>query len=193
MTRCAVVVGLCGGLCAGLWPAAAAAQVPVPENYGQAMDWYGRAAEAGNGRAQFYLGVMMETGVRGAPDVSAAAGWYAKAAEGGSAEAQYNLALMAERGVGMARDAARAARLFEKAADGGLARAALGLSALYAKGEGVERDSVRALMWLEVSLAGGLGGFDGFRESLAAGMRAADIEKAKAMARRHLGGTAGGG
>ncbi len=76
MTRFAVVVGLCGGLCT----AAAAAQVPVPENYGQAMDWYGHAAEAGNARAQFYLGAMMETGVRGPPDVSAAAGWYEKAA-----------------------------------------------------------------------------------------------------------------
>ena len=128
-----------------------------------------------------------------ARDRAAAAEWYAKATEGGSTEAQYNLALLAERGVGMVRDAALAARLYEKAAAGGMARAALGLSALYAKGEGVEGDPVRALMWLEVAAAGGLGGFEGFRQSLTTGMRATDIERAKAMARRRLGAAADGG
>ncbi len=143
--------------------------------------------------AQFKLGLLYYEGRGAARDHAAAAGWYEKAAKGGSAEAQYNLALMAERGIGMARDAVRAAHFFKKAADGGLARAALGLSALCAKGEGLAHDPVRALMWLDVAAAGGLGGYEGFREGLAADMPAADIEKAKAMARRHLGGTAGGG
>ena len=41
-------------------------KVPVPENYGQAMRWYERAAEGGDAKAQFYLGVLLESGVRGA-------------------------------------------------------------------------------------------------------------------------------
>ena len=119
MTRLAVVVGLCGGL----WSLTAAAEVPVPENYGQAMGWYERAAEAGNARAQFYLGVMMETGVRGAPDVSAAAGWYEKAARQGHADAQFKLGLLYYEGRGVARDRAAAAEWYAKAAESGSAEA----------------------------------------------------------------------
>ena len=69
---------LFGGLIAATAPAAA--QIAVPETYGDSLRWYPRAAEAGSPEAQFLLGLQFETGTSRAKDLAKAAEWFGRAA-----------------------------------------------------------------------------------------------------------------
>jgi len=133
----------------------AAAEVPVPQNFGQAMNWYERAAEAGNVEAQFYLGVMYETGVRGNNDMAAAAKWYRRAAEQGHVEAQTRLGVLYYQGRGVAADLAEAARWYAKAAEGGSPRAQYNLALMYERGRGVPANAAMAASLYERASDGG--------------------------------------
>jgi TPR repeat protein len=158
MKRWAVAVGVWVLLVSPL-AGALGDPVPVPENYDQAMRWYERAAEGGNAKAQFYLGVLLESGARGAADpAAAAAGWFRKAAEQGHTEAQYRLGLVVFQGRGVKRDRNEAAQWFEAAATGGLADAQYNLGLIYETGAGVVRDAGRAAGWYEKAADQGIGG-----------------------------------
>ena len=133
-----------------------AAEVPVPGNYGEAMRWYERAAEGGSALAQFYLGVMLENGVRGEPDAEAAAGWYLKAAEQDHVEAQSRIAEMYYEGRGVARAPTDALRWFEAAAEGGSASAQYNLALMYERGIGTEANARRAVRWYERAVESGI-------------------------------------
>lgn len=144
MRRTAAAVGI-AALLGAAPPAVHAAQVPVPETYPEAMRWYDRAAEAGNPRAQYFLGLSYERGLRGtAPDPAAAAAWYRKAAEQGFVDAQLRLAALLLAGRGVARDLAEAARWTAAAADAGSAAARYNLALMHERGWGVARDLARA-------------------------------------------------
>ncbi|MCD8237521.1 MAG: sel1 repeat family protein, partial [Prevotellaceae bacterium] len=56
--------------------------------YSKAAEWYAKAAEQGNAKAQNALGVCYEKGQGVVQDFIKAAEWYAKAAEQGDADAQ---------------------------------------------------------------------------------------------------------
>ena len=106
------------------------AGIGVREDYGQALQWYQRAAALGSPAATFNVGVMYDAG-KGVPaDRAEAAQWYARAAKKGYARADYNLALLYQDGVGVKRDKARAVRLFHAAAQLGLGAARAHLAAL---------------------------------------------------------------
>ena len=60
-----------------------------------------QAAEQGNAKAQFYLGVMYTNGQGVRQDDAQAVQWYRKAAEQGVAEAQYNLGVAYAEGQGV--------------------------------------------------------------------------------------------
>ena len=47
------------------------------------MEWYGKAAEQGNAKAQYNLGLRYENGQGVAQDYGKAVEWYTKAAEQG--------------------------------------------------------------------------------------------------------------
>lgn len=149
-----------GAFCAGLVAAlmgisiVAAAEVPVPQNFGQAMSWYERAAEAGNAEAQFYLGVMYETGVRG-NDMATAAKWYRKAAEQGHVQAQTRLGVLYYQGRGVPADLAEAARWYAKASEGGSPHAQYNLALMYERGQGVPANAAMAASLYEKASDGG--------------------------------------
>ena len=135
---------------------AVAAEVPVPGNFGDAMRWYERAAERGSAQAEFYLGVMLENGVRGEPDAEAAAGWYLKAAEQGRVEAQSRIAEMYYEGRGVARAPTDALRWFEAAAEGGWPSAQYNLALMYERGIGGGANAKRAVRWYERAVESGI-------------------------------------
>jgi TPR repeat protein len=58
---------------------------------------YRKAADQGNARAQFNLGVLYANGQGVAQDYAEAARWYRKAADQGHADAQNNLGLLAAK------------------------------------------------------------------------------------------------
>lgn len=78
-----------------------------------------QAAEQGNAKAQYNLGVMYAQGLGVRQDYTQAVQWYRKAAEQGDAEAQYNLGLMYYKGEGVRQDLALAQEWFGKACQNG--------------------------------------------------------------------------
>jgi len=119
-----------------------------------ALAAFGPLAAAGNGDAQFMLGVMHENGLGVARDLAAAASWYAKAARAGIASAQYNLAVFYQLGKGVAKDPGQALYWFRKAAEQGHSRAQNNLGTIYFTGAGVTRDPIEAWKWLTLAADG---------------------------------------
>ena len=119
----------------------------VPQDYEQAVFWYGKAAVQGNRDAQYNLAVAYAFGEGVAPDLAEAALWYRRAAQQGHTLAQYSLGLSHASGEGVARDAAEAARWFRAAAGQGYAPAQRQLAHLYNSGAGVARDYAEAARW----------------------------------------------
>lgn len=78
-----------------------------------------KAAEQGDAKAQYKLGVLYKNG-QGVPhDFSEAAKWFNKAAEQGYAKAQYNLAILYYNGRGVPKDVSEAKKWLRKAAEQG--------------------------------------------------------------------------
>lgn len=82
-----------------------------------------KAAEQGDAKAQYNLGVMCREG-RGVPqDNQQALSWYRKAAEQGHIDAQYNLGVMYEEGLGVPQDDSQSQHWYRKATEQGHAEA----------------------------------------------------------------------
>lgn len=77
-------------------------------DYTQAARLFSPFAEQGTASAQFYLGLMYETGRGVRQDHTTALTWFRKAAAQGYAGPQNNLGLMYERGRGVRKDVVRA-------------------------------------------------------------------------------------
>ena len=118
-----------------------------PKDYAEAVKWYREAAEQGNAKGQFNLGMMYNKGQGVPQDYAEAAKWYRKAAEQGFAEAQNNLGMMYHAGQGVPQDYAEAARWYRKAAAQGIASAQFNLGLMYDKRQGVPQNFVEAVNW----------------------------------------------
>ena len=126
-------VALCGFLALFCLASAraGAADMPAPVvTYGDAMRWYGQAAEAGDPQAQFYLGYIHDRGLHGANSLSEAIGWYRKAAAQGELRAQFRLGLLFDSDPRLPRDPAEAQTWYEAAAAQGHAKAQFNLARL---------------------------------------------------------------
>ena len=76
----------------------------VPQDFVQAVIWYGEAAYQGDPDAQTNLGAMYANGWGVPQDYAQAVVWYRQAGERGNAGAQSNLGLMYEHGQGVPQD-----------------------------------------------------------------------------------------
>ena len=104
-------------------------------------------ADAGNTRAQTYLGVLYDNGQGVPQDDAQAVAWYRKAADQGDPRAQTNLGAAYETGRGVARDLGQAAEWYRKAAGQQHAAAEHILGKMYATGRGVPQDYGQAAEW----------------------------------------------
>lgn len=103
------------------------------------------AAESGDPRAAFEVGMRFAEG-RGVPaDAKQAAEWYRRAADKGQIPAIYRLAAAYEKGLGIERNSDEAKRLYQSAAEKGNVRAMHNLAVLHANG----RDMAAALPWFQ--------------------------------------------
>lgn len=84
-------------------------------NYQSALHVWLGAAEAGDAKAQNYVGQIYERGLGGEPDYAAAAIWYQKAAAQGYSQALFNLGTLYERGLGVPKDRLKALNLYRQA------------------------------------------------------------------------------
>jgi TPR repeat protein len=133
----------------------------VPQDYGEAVRWYRRAADQGYARAQHSLAFMYRYGRGVRPDYEAAVKWFYKAAwqgftdslkwlhgaaDQGHAGAQHHLALLYRAGRGVEQDYSEALRWFEEAAAQGYQPAVEGRARLLATArDGEVRDGNKAV------------------------------------------------
>jgi TPR repeat protein len=119
----------------------------IPQDFAEAAKWLRRAADQGNGRAAFYLGVYNHRGQGVPQDDSQAVLWYTKAAAHGDAEAEYALGSHYERGEGVSKDSTQAIEWYRKSAEKDFAKAQFHLGELYDSGQLVPRDEGIAAAW----------------------------------------------
>lgn len=136
-------------------PPPAAAQVPVPDGYSEAMGWYRRAADAGDPKAMFYLGLTLEQGLQGEAEPERALEWYRKSAAKEYSLAQFKLGLLYQFGQLVDRDPTLARDWYDKAARQGMPDAKFNLAYLLDIGEGGPVDRARAItLYKEAARAG---------------------------------------
>lgn len=123
-------------------------------DFADARATFNPLAKAGDGNAQFMLGVMLENGLGTSKDDHAAAAWYEKAANSGVASAQYNLGVFHQLGKGVSQDPVLALKFHRLAAAQGHSRAQNNLGTMYYTGAGVARDPIEAWKWLTLAASG---------------------------------------
>ena len=120
--------------------------VGTAKNYSKAMEWYEKAARAGQAEGYYNVGVCHEIGMGTASDMSKAVQSYRKAANLGLALAMYKLASSYISGNGAAKDTAKGIGWMDKAANAGMAVAANELGMVYLSGLlGQKKDEKKAL------------------------------------------------
>ena len=125
----------------------------VPQDYGQAAQWYRKAAQQGNAAAQNNLAALYLEG-RGVPqDYGQAVQWYRQSAQRGYAIAQNNLGMFYISGRGVAQDYGQGVQWLRKAAQQNDPGALGNLGALYASGRGISMNKVAAYALFNLSAA----------------------------------------
>lgn len=108
-----------------------------------------QAAQAGDLKAQHYLGYCLTQGIRFPQDVQAGLAWYERAGKAGYLPSLDHLGLVYQRAKVVPRDLARAAGYYRLAAEAGMAQAQLHLGFLCRDGQGVPRDVTQARKWFQ--------------------------------------------
>lgn len=157
----------------------------VSRDLREAMNWFRRAADQGDGEAQANLGQLYETGEGVVRDPLEAMKWYGKAAAGGDpgaqhdfdrlraeseprrirwhrkdaqlghATAQYNLADAYYHGEEVPKDKREAAKWYLKAAEQGNVPAQYMLGLMLLQGDGVENAPAEGVAWLRKAASAG--------------------------------------
>ncbi|MBL0942195.1 MAG: SEL1-like repeat protein, partial [Alphaproteobacteria bacterium] len=121
----------------------------VEQSYEKTLEWYQKAAEQGDAKAESNLGSMYAFGQGVEQSYERAVEWWKKAAEHGRAGAQFNLATMYHKGRGVKQSIEKAVEWYRKAAEQGLTHAQNKLSLIYAEGQGVEQSDEKAIEWFQ--------------------------------------------
>ncbi|OOZ35662.1 tetratricopeptide repeat protein [Solemya velesiana gill symbiont] len=106
-----------------------------------------QAAEMGDTKSQYQLGMRYMSGKGVVEDYAAAAYWFEKAAEAGHVDAQFMWGSALYSGVGVERDHAEGVRWFLKSAAAGHKRSQYQLGDAYLNGREVEKDRAWGARW----------------------------------------------
>lgn len=123
----------------------------LTQDYGQAREWFRKAAEQGFAVAQYNLGVMCQSGLGAPTDHAEAHRWFRAAAEQDNASAQFSLGVLHEKGFGVPVDNREAVRWYRRAAENGDAAAQLNLGIMCYFNRGTPQDYVESHMWLNLA------------------------------------------
>lgn len=156
LSRLLIAFSLCASPLAAPSLLAQEADVPVPRTYGEAMNWYREAAEAGDPKAMFYLGLTLEQGLRAGGDPKNAVAWYRQSADKGFPLAQFKLGQLYQFGQLVDQDSTEARAWYDKASRQGLADAQYNLAVMLETGDGGEADGDRAISLYNAAAVGGI-------------------------------------
>jgi TPR repeat protein len=140
-------------------------------------------AEAGEARAQLYVGLLHEQGRGVGQAYATAVKWYRKAALQGLPRAQYHLAVMYENRLGISEDFPIAQEWYRRAAEQGDALAQNNLGLMFRDGRGGPVDPVVAVMWFTLAAAQGHTGAAINRAETVKLLRPAELAQAEQLAR----------
>ena len=156
------------------------------QDYNTAYEQFITLAEAGDIRAQTYIGMMHFNGLSVPRNFEIAASWYEKAASNGHPHAQFHLGWMYDTGKGVEQDISLAFGWFESAALQGHPRAQNNLGVMYFKGEGVKKDHLIAQMWYMISASKGMSEARENMDVLRKHLNSKQMAQVKQMARKCL-------
>ena len=117
------------------------------KNFSKAVEWFRKAAEKNDARAQFFLGLCYQNGEGVRKNDAEAVNWYRKAAEQNFDVAQYNLAVCYRTGQGVRKNSVEAAKWYRRAAEQNYDVAQFALGSSYETGEGVPKNYAEAVKW----------------------------------------------
>jgi len=123
----------------------------------KSFDYYLKAANLGETKAQFLVGYMFEYGEGTEKNVSLASVWYKKAADAGNRGAQHNLAYFYYAGIAVQQDYKKAFEYFQLAAKQGKADSMRNIGVMYEYGQYVTKNYDKALHWYQQAIANGNG------------------------------------
>jgi TPR repeat protein len=127
----------------------------ISGDYPTALALLVAGADRGDPRAEFFLGILYESGTGVTKDVEKAARFYRLSAAQGLAPAQNNLGSLYATGDGVAQDLPEAMKWWMLAAEQGLPVAQTNLAAFYATGTAIPQDLVQAYKWSALAAAQG--------------------------------------
>ncbi len=105
------------------------------------------AAARGEAEAQYYLGLLLQSGTGIEQDAARAFDWFLAASEEGNALSQYELSKAYSRGLGTEKNNEEALRWLKEAAANGMSDAQYFLANALDNGAGVQKDTAQALDW----------------------------------------------
>jgi tetratricopeptide (TPR) repeat protein len=117
------------------------------KNFSKAVEWFRKAAEKNDARAQFFLGLCCQNGEGVPKNYAEAVKWYRRAAEQNFDVAQYNLAVCYNNGQGVRKNYVEAAKWYRRAAEQNYDVAQFALGSCYETGEGVPKNYAEAVKW----------------------------------------------
>ncbi len=135
-----------------------AAEAYKAQDYARAMIFMRKAADQGDAKAEYNIGVMYYGGQGVARDYAQAMIWFRKAADQGLAHAQNSIGVMYNNGRGVALDHRQAMIWYRKAADQGLAEAQHNIGVMYDHGQAVAQDFRQAMIWFRKAADQGYAG-----------------------------------
>lgn len=121
----------------------------------RAFAYYLTAAQYGSTKAQWKVGVMLDTGLGIPVDSRAAAYWLRKAARAKLGAAWASLGMMSKQGRGMAKDRIGARRAYLKAIRYGDPHGFAGIGGLYASRSDHREDYLQAIAWYRTAAGHG--------------------------------------
>lgn len=119
----------------------------VSANLEEAIRWFKKAAEQGEGYSQFEIAKLYFQGKYPTKDKEDGSKWITRIAESGSPTAQFLLGDFFMKAEGGRQDYKEAMKWMRLAADQGDSRAFLGIGLMYINGNGVELDLVELYLW----------------------------------------------
>lgn len=157
----------------------------VTQSYVEAMNFYRRAADAGLPEAQYNLGTLYHNGYGVEVNNSQAVFWFRKAAAQRLPDAHYMMGLHLWEGKGVRRDPLAALAEFLKGARAGNVNSQFMAGYLFLSEEPTGKpNAVAGYTWVEVSRLNGYEGAIDITSFLDFRLKEAEVELAKATARR---------
>ncbi len=161
----------------------------IKQDYAKALEWYSKAADAGDGMAAEKLAYIYDRGLGVPVDKLQSLKWLQRAADLNYAPAVYELGMTYEAGSPVSADLVKARKLYEQAATLAYLPAFSAAGKMYAEGRGVQQNPEKALAYYLVAANYGVADAKPKVEDLSSKLSAKQVAAAKQDAAKLVAST----